>query len=236
MFLQDEYNGIVDSTACDMSAKFKKVFSHALAIFCVTSLVLASLIILGNQHLPDRAYAFVRSLATGNDRLGIDQSESDLDSDLEDDGPRLPADVIPKAYDLSIAVNLSTMTFSGEVKITVLCKVPTEKIVLHAKDMNIYKTNVTKGRTRTLLKLRKKYTKAKYDHYIIELDKELKKHKQYTIILKYMANISKTLDGFYKSYYTTELGERRYGTGHELAQITVKMAVCPETDLMVDVT
>ena len=193
-----------------MSVRFEKIIGHALAIFCVTSLALASLIILGNQRLPDRAYAFVRSLATGNDRLGVTQSESDLDSDLEDDGPRLPTDVIPKAYDLSIAVNLSTMTFTGEVKITVLCKVPTEKIVLHAKDMNIFKTNVTKGKTGKLLKLRSKYMKAKYDHYIIELDKEIKKRKKYTIIMKYMANISKTLNGFYKSYYTTELGERRY--------------------------
>ena len=193
-----------------MSVRFEKIIGHALAIFCVTSLALASLIILGNQRLPDRAYALVRSLATGNDRLGVTQSESDLDSDLEDDGPRLPTDVIPKAYDLSIAVNLSTMTFTGEVKITVLCKVPTEKIVLHAKDMNIFKTNVTKGKTGKLLKLRSKYMKAKYDHYIIELDKEIKKRKKYTIIMKYMANISKTLNGFYKSYYTTELGERRY--------------------------
>ena len=193
-----------------MPVKFEKIIGHALAIFCVTSLALASLIILGNQRLPDRAYAFVRSLATGNDRLGVTQSESDLDSDLEDDGPRLPTDVIPKAYDLSIAVNLSTMTFTGEVKITVLCKVPTEKIVLHAKDINIFKTNVTKGKTGKLLKLRSKYMKAKYDHYIIELEKELKKRKKYTIIMKYMANISKTLNGFYKSYYTTELGERRY--------------------------
>jgi hypothetical protein len=189
--------------------KFEKIFGRSLAIFCVIGLAVASLIILSNQHLPSRTYAFVRSLTTGNDRLATDQSESDIDSDLEGDGPRLPTDVLPKAYDLSIAANLSTMTFSGEVKITVLCKEPTEKIVLHAKDMHIYKTEVTKGKSRKLLNLKNKYIKAKYDHYIIEFEKELKKHKKYTINMKYVANISKTLDGFYKSYYTTELGERR---------------------------
>lgn len=189
--------------------KFEKIFGRSLAIFCVMGLALASLIILSNQRLPSRAYAFVRSLATGNDRLGADQSESDIDSDLDDDGPRLPTDVLPKAYDLSIAVNLSTMTFSGEVKITVLCKEPTEKVVLHAKDMHIFKTDVTKGKSGKLLKLKNKYKRAKYDYYIIEFEKELKKHRKYTIIMKYVANVSKTLDGFYKSYYTTEVGEKR---------------------------
>jgi hypothetical protein len=28
--------------------------------------------------------------------------------------------------------------------------------------------------------------------------------------MKYVANVSKTLDGFYKSYYTTEVGEKRW--------------------------
>ena len=186
--------------------KFEKVFGRSLAIFCVLGLALTSLIILSNQQLPSRAYAFVRSLTSGDDRLGADQSESDIDSD---DGPRLPADVLPKAYDLSIAVNLSTMTFSGEVKITVVCKQPTEKIIMHAKDMNIYKTSVNKGKTGKLLNLKNKYMKKKYDHYIIEFEKELKKHRKYTITMKYMANVSKSLDGFYRSYYTTELGEKR---------------------------
>ena len=189
--------------------KFEKVFGRFLAIFCVLGLALASLIILTNQHLPSQAYAFVRSLTTGNDRLGADQSESDIDSDLEGDGPRLPTDVLPKAYDLSLAVNLSTMTFSGEVKITVLCKEPTEKIVLHTKDIHIYKTHVMRGKSGKLLNLKNKYMKTKYDYYIIEFEEELKKHKKYTINIKYIANVSKTLDGLYKSYYTTELGEKR---------------------------
>lgn len=189
--------------------KCDKIFARSFAISCVAFLALTSLIILSNQHLASHVVAFVRSLASGNDRLSIGQSESDIDSDLEDDGPRLPSDVVPKAYDLSIAANLSTMTFSGEVKIAVLCKEPTEKIILHAKDMAITKTNVTKAKSGKLLKLKNKYMKPKYDHYVIELEQELKKHKKYVIIMKYSANISKTLDGFYKSYYTTELGERR---------------------------
>ena len=189
--------------------KFEKLCGRSLAIFSVTCLAVSSLIILSNQRLPGRAYAFVRSLTSGNDRLGTGQSESDVDSDLEDDGPRLPSDVVPKAYDLSIAVNLSTMTFSGAVKITVLCTEATEKIVLHAKDMNIFKTNVTKVKTGKYLKVKSSFMRPKYDHYIIELGNELKKHRKYVIIMEYAANISKTLNGFYKSYYTTELGERR---------------------------
>ncbi|XP_028399317.1 endoplasmic reticulum aminopeptidase 1-like [Dendronephthya gigantea] len=189
--------------------KLDKIFARSFAISCVVILAVASLIILSNQHLPSQVVAFVRSLASGEDRLGINQSESDIDSDLEDDGPRLPTDVVPKAYDINIAVNLSTMTFSGEVKIIVLCKVPTDKIVLHAKHMAITKTNVTKAKSGKLLEIKSKYMKPKYDHYVIELEQELQKHKKYVIIMKYSANISKSLDGFYKSYYTTELGERR---------------------------
>lgn len=188
--------------------QFEKIFGRVFAVFCVTTLALASLIILSDQHLPSRAYDFVRSLATANDRLAADQSESDIDSDLEDNGRRLPTDVLPKAYDLSIAVNLSTMAFSGEVKITVLCNEPTEKILLHAKDMHIFKTDVRKAKGKSL-KLKDKYMKVKYDLYIIEFEKELKKHKTYIISMKFTANISKTLDGFYRSYYTTGLGEKR---------------------------
>lgn len=188
---------------------FEKKFGRSTAIVSVVCLVVASLVILSNQRFPSRVYDFIRSLSTTHDKLGINQSESDFEPDLEDDGPRLPNDVVPKAYDLSIAANLSTMKFSGKVKITIICKQPTDKIILNAKEMDIFQTNITKRKAGKLLKIKDSFMKTKYEHYIIELEEELVKHKKYTIILGYTANVSKTLDGLYRSYYTTELGERR---------------------------
>ena len=188
---------------------FDRFLSNSIAIFCVASLVVASVVIMNKQQLPSRTLAFVRSLAGNDDVLASDKSESDIDSKFDYEEIRLPGDVFPKAYDLSIAVNLSTLTFSGDVEITVFCEHSTNRIVLHAKDMNILRTNVSNVKTGKDVKVEKVSTKSQYDHYIIELDKELKKHRHYVIKMNYEANISKTLDGFYKSYYTTELGERR---------------------------
>ena len=44
---------------------------------------------------------------------------------------------------------------------------------------------------------------------IIDLNQALKKHKHYVIKMKFTGNIFKGLDGFYRSYYTTGLDERR---------------------------
>lgn len=186
-----------------------KFIGHCIAILTVTGLVLASLVIITKQNLPTRAFTFVRSLAEDNDVLASDKSESDIDSEIDDEDIRLPGDVVPKAYDLSIAVNLSTLTFSGYVKITILCAHNTERIILHAKDLNVLRTNISSFKTGKHLKIQKISAKPKYDHYVVELGRELKRHRRYVIKMEYEANISKTLDGFYKSYYTTGLGERR---------------------------
>ena len=190
-------------------SSFERFFSPSIAILCVASLAVASVIIITKQHLPSRAFAFVRSLAENYDTLKRDISESDVDSAFDDEDIRLPGDVLPDAYDLSIAVNLSTLTFSGDVKITVSCEHSTQHVVLHAKDLNILRTNISTVKTGKDIKVLKTSMKQQYDHYVIDLNQALKKHKHYVINMKFTGNISKTLDGFYRSYYTTGLGERR---------------------------
>ena len=186
----------------------EKFLRRAIPALTITALVVASVIIVSNQRLPATVLATVRSLTASRDDLwASEQAEGDVDFDYDEN--RLPGDVVPKAYDLSISTNLSATTFSGDVEITVTCARSTENIILHARDLNIVRTNVSNAKTGKPLKIEGISSNSKYDHYIIHLDKALKKHREYVIKMKYEANISKTLDGFYKSYYTTGMGGKR---------------------------
>lgn len=122
------------------------------------------------------------------------------------DRMRLPKTVSPIHYDLTIHPNLTTLDFTGVVRIQLDVHKDTSTIVLHSKKLQI--SNVlllTPEGSRPLQVL--EYPRS---HQLALLsDSVLTKGRRYEVQMEFAANLSDSFHGFYKSSYRTSTGEVR---------------------------
>ncbi|KAM7415828.1 hypothetical protein PAMA_018063 [Pampus argenteus] len=122
------------------------------------------------------------------------------------DRMRLPKTVFPLHYDLTIHPNLTTLDFTGVVRIRLDVQEDTSMVVLHAKQMQI--SNVLLLAPEDVRPLRV----LEYPHFhqlALVSDKVLTKGRSYEVHLEFAANLSDSFHGFYKSSYRTSTGEVR---------------------------
>ncbi|MBN3282455.1 ERAP1 aminopeptidase, partial [Polyodon spathula] len=117
---------------------------------------------------------------------------------------RLPSSVSPLRYDLLIHPNLTTLDFTGSVRITVQVKEDTGFVVLHSKHLHISKA-AGRGGSSPLQVL--EY--PAYEQVALLSDTPLVTDRLYVISIDYVANLSESFHGFYKSTYRTREGEVR---------------------------
>ncbi|XP_072520548.1 leucyl-cystinyl aminopeptidase isoform X2 [Salminus brasiliensis] len=115
---------------------------------------------------------------------------------------RLPNSVRPVQYELWLFPNLTTMTFQGNVNITMVVMQGTKKIVLHSSDMKILKATF-QGKEVKILEYKP------WQQIAIKFSEELKKGQQYVLNILYTASLSNSYDGFYNSSYIDTTGKRR---------------------------
>ena len=125
---------------------------------------------------------------------------------------RLPVDLEPLSYKLDLRVNLTRLRYSGVVKIKFLCKNATRFVILHSGDLDILNVSMTgRGKAREKgLRVQRIVAFKKNQQLCIELRKVLRKGEVYFVTLEFKSKISNTLEGFYKSSYSTKSGEKRY--------------------------
>ncbi|XP_068460790.1 endoplasmic reticulum aminopeptidase 1b isoform X2 [Clinocottus analis] len=122
------------------------------------------------------------------------------------DSMRLPKTVSPIHYDLNIRPNLTSLDFTGVVRIQLDVHEDTRVVVLHAKQMEI--TNVwllAPEGVRPLQVL--EY--PRFHQLALMSDSVLTKGRRYEVQLEFAANLSDSFHGFYKSTYRTSSGEVR---------------------------
>lgn len=119
---------------------------------------------------------------------------------------RLPKTVTPLHYDLSLHPNLTTLDFTGVVRILLDVHVDTSTVVLHAKHMEISSAYLlAPDGVRPLRVL--EYPPS---HQLALLpDSVLTRGRRYEVVLGFAANFSDSFHGFYKSSYRTSKGEVR---------------------------
>jgi len=91
-----------------------------------------------------------------DNQRGLPDSDLDLSLLTSSTRARLPPNVIPINYDLTIITILETnppegytqFTAPGEIEIQVQCLTPTDVITLHSKEIDFTKDNVTVERLR----------------------------------------------------------------------------------------
>ncbi|XP_033947072.1 endoplasmic reticulum aminopeptidase 1b [Pseudochaenichthys georgianus] len=119
---------------------------------------------------------------------------------------RLPKTISPIHYDLTIHPNLTTLDFSGVVRIQLDVHEDTNAIILHSKHLHI--SNVLLFATEGVKPL-KVSEHPRFNQLALESDSVLAKGRRYEVQLEFAANFSESYHGFYKSSYRTSSGEVR---------------------------
>lgn len=119
---------------------------------------------------------------------------------------RLPKTVFPVHYDLSIHPNLTTLDFSGVVRIQLDVREDTKTIVLHAKQMQVSNVFLLSPESVRPLKVLEYH---RFHQLALVSDTTLTKGRKYEVHMEFAANLSDSFHGFYKSSYHTSTGEVR---------------------------
>ncbi|KAF5893715.1 endoplasmic reticulum aminopeptidase 1-like, partial [Clarias magur] len=121
---------------------------------------------------------------------------------------RLPQTVSPFHYTLLIHPNLTSLDFTGSVKIRVDVLQDTHTIVLHAKQLNISRAGLrglAEGRSQAL----KVLENPAYQQIALVSEHMMRRGSIYIIELEFAAKLSESFHGFYKSTYRTSDGQER---------------------------
>ncbi|XP_072288736.1 endoplasmic reticulum aminopeptidase 1b [Eucyclogobius newberryi] len=119
---------------------------------------------------------------------------------------RLPKSVLPIHYDLSLHPNLTTLDFTGVVRIQLDVREDTRMIVLHAKQLqvsNVFLLGPEGVKSLECLEY------PRFHQLALISDSLLTKGRKYEVHLEFAANLSESFHGFYKSSYQSSSGDVR---------------------------
>lgn len=119
---------------------------------------------------------------------------------------RLPETVSPVHYDLFLHPNLTSLDFSGAVRIRLQVHQDTSTVVLHSKDLQVSSALLLAPEGARPLQM------LEYPaHHQLALlsDTQLTTGRRYELQLQFSANLSDSFHGFYKSSYRTSSGDVR---------------------------
>lgn len=123
-------------------------------------------------------------------------------------GYRLPDNVLPQKYNLEILTNLeeNNFSFEGKVWIKIQCLRPTNKIILHAKDLEIMEKEVTLKQITTpndtvVIPVNSHNYAKENDFYIVMLGQRLVPGNTYRFYIPFKGMLNEGLAGYYRSSY-----------------------------------
>lgn len=119
---------------------------------------------------------------------------------------RLPKTVSPLHYDLGIHPNLTTLDFTGVVRIQLQVHEDTGFVVLHAKQMQITQALLLAPEGVRPLRV---LEYPLFHQLALLSDTLLTRGRTYEVLLGFAANLSDSFHGFYKSSYHTSSGAVR---------------------------
>ena len=117
---------------------------------------------------------------------------------------RLPSDLKPELYTIHLTPDLNTLVVFGSVVMNIKTQSNTDRIILHAKDMNV--TSATLEINDEVASVRNTYFYTDHDFFVIEVD-ELKTGDLAKLSLDFNYTLRDDLVGFYLSSYKRSNGE-----------------------------
>lgn len=121
---------------------------------------------------------------------------------------RLPDNLIPQVYEVTLVPDMTTFSVHGSVTIDILVHRSTSYIIFHSKDMTMRSVNVTKDSN--VLSISNQFFYPEHDFYVVMLASPLNSGDIVRLGASFNYTLHDDLAGFYKSSYTLENGETRY--------------------------
>lgn len=122
---------------------------------------------------------------------------------------RLPTDVVPSSYKLSLEPDLDKFTFNGTVEIAIEVKnTNVNNITLNQKNLNIKRVELKNLNEKTDIKVKTFDQVEKQEILIIMYENnEVIKKGNYTLTLGYSGELNDQKRGFYRSRYIDKDGK-----------------------------
>uniref|UniRef100_A0A4X2KME5 Aminopeptidase n=1 Tax=Vombatus ursinus TaxID=29139 RepID=A0A4X2KME5_VOMUR len=136
---------------------------------------------------------------------------------------RLPQNIMPLQYELTIHPNLTTKKFEGSVEIKIQVLKTTQNIILHSSGHNISKvffTSVVPKQEKPVEILEYKF----HEQIAIVTPDALLEGHNYTLKIDYSANMSTNYYGFYGVTYEDENKEKKYFAATQFEPLAARSA------------
>lgn len=168
------------------------LISCCLFLLIVCACLLTALVLIGKHYVYNSLIAPEQKNAIEN---GVNFSKRTLQ--------RLPSDVHPVHYDLTIFPNLETGLFTGKVNITLEIESDRNDIVLHGLNLSIDTAELTlaSGSKRIIVQ---NVQTNELDETVTVVPKERLEAGTYFLFIAYNGNMLNKLVGLYKSKYVTK--------------------------------
>lgn len=135
---------------------------------------------------------------------------------------RLPDNVIPFHYDLTLHIDMNKPNFKGKVKIWFNVTSPTPYVLVHALDMN-FTANEVRKLSGGPIPIKRYFKFEKNQFLVTELETSLDRD-QYTMTLEYSGEYGKDLRGMYKSSFIDENGKESFFTATQFEPLRARRA------------
>ncbi|XP_071953572.1 glutamyl aminopeptidase-like [Antedon mediterranea] len=119
---------------------------------------------------------------------------------------RLPSNIKPNLYDLTLHPNLTTDTFSGFVDIDVTVSSPTDTFLVHIKELTISNTKITSKEGGLEWAKEKEFPYTENEFYVIQTKTDLP-IGDYILHYEFTGSLVGHIVGFYKSTYYNKDGK-----------------------------
>ncbi|PFX22347.1 Thyrotropin-releasing hormone-degrading ectoenzyme [Stylophora pistillata] len=135
---------------------------------------------------------------------------------------RLPDNVIPYHYDLTLRIDMNNPNFKGKVKIWFKVTSPTPYILVHALYVN-FTANEVRKLSGGLVPIKRYFKFRKNQFLVTELESSLD-IGQYTTTLEYSGEYGKDLRGMYKSSFIDKNGKESFFTATQFEPLRARRA------------
>ena len=123
---------------------------------------------------------------------------------------RLPRNLLPSDYYISLDVDLGKDTYTGVVTIDLKCEKKTNFVIFHGRRIRIQDVRFASALRGGEVGVKKILFFKKNEMYLVEATKEFKKGKEYSMKIEFEADFNTCLAGFYKSKYRGKDGTFRF--------------------------